>query len=462
MGWNAWIHGSNSSETIDAKDGVTEGNDAIWGHGGNDTLFGLGGNDVLNGGYGADYMDGGAGIDMADYSTSIGAVRVSLALGAGSWSDAEGDTLVSIEDLTGSNYDDILVGDGGSNVLDGWFGNDILKGGGGTDWLQGGAGHDILKGGGGADFLRGNIGTDTAAYNESNEGVSVSLMSGTGSGGDAQGDVLIEIENLAGSEYDDRLWGDDEANELRGLGGDDWLKGYGGADTLLGGNGQDTLIGGDGNDSLRGEAGNDNLNGGAGTDTMVGGFGSDTYAVDHWWDIVTESGGQGIDVVRTSVSYALTAGSDVEVLETSYQAGTAALVLLGNANGNVIRGNNGDNVIGGGNGNDELTGFAGQDAFLFSTALDEDYNIDIITDFDVADDTIRLDQDIFASLGLGNIADGELVIGAAALDANDHIIYDSNTGALYYDSDGAGSTAAIQFAELSTGRALTNLDFLVV
>jgi Ca2+-binding RTX toxin-like protein len=457
------IHGTNASETIDAADGVTEGDDAIWGHMGDDTIFGLGGNDAILGGIGADYMDGGAGIDLADYSTSIGAVRVSLALGAGSWGDAEGDTLIGIENLTGSDYDDILVGDGGSNALDGWFGNDVLKGGGGSDRLQGGAGHDILKGGGGADRLDGNIGTDTVAYNESNEGVSVSLMSGTGSGGDAHGDVLIAIENLAGSEYDDRLWGNDETNELRGLGGDDWLKGYGGSDTLLGGNGQDNLNGGDGNDALRGEAGNDNISGGAGADTMVGGFGSDTYAVDHWWDIVTESGGQGIDVVRTSVSYALTAGSDVEVLEASHQAGTGALVLLGNANGNIVRGNNGNNVIGGGNGNDELTGFGGQDSFLFSTALDETYNVDIITDFNVADDTIRLDDAVFSSgLGLGNIGSGEFVIGTAALDANDRIIYNSSTGALYYDSDANGSAAAIRFAVLSPGLAITSDDFYIV
>jgi serralysin len=81
----------------------------------------------------------------------------------------------------------------------------------------------------------------------------------------------------------------------------------------------------------------------------------------------------------------------------------------------------------------------------------------------VADDTIWLDQDIFSSsLGLGNISSGELVIGPAALDANDRIIYDPVTGALSYDSNGVGGTDAIQFARLSPGLALTYLDFLVV
>jgi Ca2+-binding RTX toxin-like protein len=444
MPWNAMIHGTNASEKIDAADGVTDGDDAIWGHMGDDAIFGLGGNDAILGGLGADYMDGGAGVDQANYAESGAAVVVSLLSGMGQGGDAQGDTLVNFENLAGSSHNDTLVGDAGANDLWGLIGNDLLIGGSGNDSLRGDYGDDTLKGGGGADRLNGGDGNDTAAYNDSTTGVAVSLMSGTGSGGDAHGDILLSVENLTGSEYDDRLWGNDENNVLAGRGGEDWLKGYGGADTLWGGDG------------------NDNLNGGAGADTMIGGSGNDTYSVDHWWDVATEAGGQGIDVVRTSANYALTAGSDVEVLETTSQNGTAALVLLGNANGNVVRGNNGDNVIGGGDGNDELTGFGGHDAFLFSTALNAATNVDVITDFNVADDTIRLDQDIFASLGLGNIADGELVIGPAALDANDHIIYDSNTGALYYDSDGAGSTAAIRFAELSPGLALTNLDFFVV
>jgi serralysin len=345
------------------------------------------------------------------------------------------------------------------------------------------------------------------------------------------------------------LWGDDNANVLIGLGDDDSLKGYGGADRLRGGDGHDTLNGMDGNDTLRGEAGNDILNGGAGADTMIGGYGNDTYGVDNWWDVVTESGGQGTDVVRTSVSYALTSGSDIEVLETTNHNGTTALTLVGNssgnqiignngdnvisggagademvgrggndtyyvdnasdeitenggqgidtvltsvsytltagadvelvattndngtvainltgnANGNIVQGNNGNNIINGGDGDDELTGLGGQDSFLFNTALSEDFNVDVITDFNVADDRILLDDAIFSSsLGLGNISSGEFVVGTAALDANDRIIYDSNSGALYYDSDGIGGTAAIQFAEVNPGLGLTHLDFFVV
>ena len=180
-------------------------------------------------------------------------------------------------------------------------------------------------------------------------------------------------------------------------------------------------------------------------------------------DIVRETGGQGNDTVRASVTYTLTVGSDVETLRTTNDNGTAAINLTGNANGNVVIGNNGNNRLNGGVGNDELTGRGGQDEFLFDTTLNAGSNVDRIADFNVADDTIVLDQTIFSSnLGLGNISAGEFVIGAAAQDANDRIIYNDATGTLLYDGDGVGGIAAIQFATLSTGLALTNLDFLVV
>jgi Ca2+-binding RTX toxin-like protein len=129
-----------------------------------------------------------------------------------------------------------------------------------------------------------------------------------------------------------------------------------------------------------------------------------------------------------------------------------------------VRGNNGNNVINGGDGDDELTGLGGADSFLFNTPLSEAFNIDVITDFNVADDTIVLDDDIFSSsLTPGSsVAGSQFVIGAAALDAGDRIIYNDATGAVYYDSDGVGGTAQIQFAQLSAGLALTNFDFLVV
>jgi len=464
----AYIEGTNSRNVIDnVYWGVTDDTDIIYGKGGNDEIYGLGGVDHITGGTGADYIDGGANDDWAYYDDSNEGVRVSLATGAGDGGTAEGDTLVSIERLAGSQYGDILVGNGGNNWLWGNGGDDTLKGGGGADTLSGGEDDDMLKGGGGADTLYGDSGNDTAAYQDSPTGVNVSLgaapgLAGNGKQGDAAGDTLYDIENLIGSQHQDYLFGNNIGNVLQGLDGPDTLRGYGGIDILWGGEGNDYLFGDEQGDTLRGESGNDTLTGGAGADAMLGGYDDDRYYVDNLYDVTTEYGGQGFDEVRTSVSWTLTEGSDVEVLRTVNELGTAGLFLTGNSSGNLVRGDYGNNLLNGREGNDELTGLQGQDLFVFNTALDAGSNVDTITDFNVANDTIMLDQDIFSSnLGLGNISSGELVIGSAALDANDRIIYDSNTGALSYDADGAGGNAAVQFAELPTGLALTYLDFLV-
>ena len=149
------------------------------------------------------------------------------------------DTFIGIEDIEGSAFDDDLTGDAGDNVLSGGAGLDTLTGAAGADRLQGGAGDDILKGGAGADTLDGDDGTDTADFSGSTAGVVLDLAAGTGSGGDATGDVLVEIENLQGSGQADTLTGDSSDNRLVGGAGDDTLEGGAGADTLDGGLGVD-------------------------------------------------------------------------------------------------------------------------------------------------------------------------------------------------------------------------------
>src|SRR5262249_12796396 len=139
--------------------------------------------------------------------------------------DADGDTLHEIENLTGSAHDDQLSGDDGVNVLDGLDRNDTLTGFGGGDSLYGDDGNDTLKGGGGADLLDGGAGIDTATYFDSSKGVNVSLIDHTASGGDADGDTLVRIENLTGSANADALSGDNYSNVLDGGDGNDTLNG---------------------------------------------------------------------------------------------------------------------------------------------------------------------------------------------------------------------------------------------
>ena len=141
------LTGTDGNDTIDGG----AGNDTISGGAGNDVLRGHDGNDVILGGAGDDLIDGGAGNNTASFTDATNAVRVSLAITGAQNTGAGHDTLVNIQNLTGSLYNDTLTGDANANVLTGWAGNDTIKGGAGNDVLDGGLGHNLLIGGAGAD-----------------------------------------------------------------------------------------------------------------------------------------------------------------------------------------------------------------------------------------------------------------------------------------------------------------------
>src|SRR5689334_20655479 len=167
----------NGYVLVSAADGVTDGNDQIVGTWMQDHIYGGGGNDIIKGGGGADIIDGGAGHDGASYEDSDVGVQVSLVTGKGHGGTAEGDTLISIEDLYGSKHDDQLIGDSGDNLLSGGDGNDTLKGGGGADVLKGGAGNDVMEIDGVDDHADGGDGIDTLVA-KSATGLSIDLSSG--------------------------------------------------------------------------------------------------------------------------------------------------------------------------------------------------------------------------------------------------------------------------------------------
>ncbi|NDC57547.1 MAG: hypothetical protein EBZ50_01690 [Alphaproteobacteria bacterium] len=237
-----------------ADDGAA---DTLIGAGGNDVLYGGGGNDVLRGGGGTDQLEGGAGIDTADYSDqTMRGVIVDLQLTGGasqrqSYSDAAGDMLYDIENVTGSDFSDWLIGDAGVNVL------------------RGGKGGDVIAGLGGADVIDGGAGVDTVSYLASDAGVSVNLATGAVSGGHATGDTLIGIENAIGSNFNDTMIASSATVGLAGAGGDDRLTGNASGNVLLGGDGDDVLDGLAGNDRLYGGAGDDVIRSGA-ANTSIG------------------------------------------------------------------------------------------------------------------------------------------------------------------------------------------------
>jgi Ca2+-binding RTX toxin-like protein len=515
------IYGEAGNDTLIGWTGVDflnggAGNDTVWGQADADSLLGDDGDDILIGGDGGDVLDGGAGFDIVSYSDAVGVGAtvdledMSLTFGA-----ALGDTYLDIEGIEGSALPDSLLGDGAANLLRGAAGGDILDGRAGADRLEGGAGNDLLYGGAGGDLLDGGSGFDRASYVESAEAVQVYLNGIVGVGGDAAGDTLIRVENLIGSNGDDALFGSSLANEiiggagadyLNGLAGNDQLYGEAGDDTLCGRSGADYLDGGvDGvdtadytgssgavqvslgagtatggdaqgdtyysienfigsslDDVLVGDLGVNALSGGSGADVLIGGGGADAL-----------NGGLGVDTANyssspTRVRVNLTTGValDADAQGDTFVAienlgGTAFNdVLTGSAGANAISGAGGNDQLNGGAGADSLMGDAGADAFAFTTTLGA-ANVDTILDFSVADDIIWIDNAVFTGLINGVLAAGAFKIGAAATDADDRIIYDNATGALYFDADGNGAGAAVQFAALASGLAMTNADFLV-
>lgn len=189
--------------------------DYLIGSDGANRLDGRDGDDVLIGGLGGDALVGGNGIDTASYEDQQGGVFVNLGLDVGASNAAQGDTFSSIENVTGTMYADVLIGDAGVNRLDGGDGNDILIGG-----LE-------------ADVLIGGAGTDTVSYADNWGAVFVNLALNLGASNAAQGDSYSSIENATGSAFADYLLGDDAPNVLAGGGGNDTIYGRGGADVFL-------------------------------------------------------------------------------------------------------------------------------------------------------------------------------------------------------------------------------------
>ena len=238
------------------------------------------------------------------------------------------------------------------------------------------------------------------------------------------------------------LMGDANGNLLTGAGYDDNLSGLAGNDVLIG------------------NAGADILDGGIGMDYMEGGLGNDTYVVDNTMDIVREiSSAGGIDLVKSSVSYAL--GTHIENLTLTGVAAVSgtgnelANVIEGNAAANVLNGGAGNDVLVGGGGNDTLVGGSGSDFFVFKVAANAINNLDTVIDFQSGLDKIQLSRSVFSALGTSSTAltQGQFWSGAGVVkghDADDRVLYNTSTGALYYDADGSGSVAAVQIALIGT------------
>lgn len=408
-----------------------DGNDKIYGGWGNDDLLGDNGNDLLYGEQGRDFLSGGAGNDT----------------------------------LNGGDDKDQLFGDGG---------DDALYGGSGDDALSGGAGNDILDGGLGVDMMLGELGNDSYYV-------------------DSLGDIIFENDKV--NQGIDKVYSSITMNlvdpqqaggfiEHITLIGTGNINAIGNSlnNAIAGNSGHNSLIGGAGDDILTGYAGNDILNGQLGSDKMSGGVGNDSYYIDTAGDVVDESaaGSDGVDKVFSSIGIGLLNSTQIKgSIENLTLIGEADIDGAGNGLNNVIAGNvgnntlmglngddtlngqEGDDLLYGGQGSNTLIGGTGADKFVFDSSPNG--TIDTIFDFNVTADAIWLDDNIFGQIGVpGLLAASAFHVGSSADNANDRIIYNFFTGALYYDSNGSGAGGSVQIASLDSGLSMTNADFLVI
>jgi len=495
---------------IEGLEGTTFG-DELYGDANNNFLFGLAGNDTLDGAGGTNVISGGEGNDLiiasagmneirgdagdgdtVSYANAASGIVLSMSRAVDNAGAAAGDLVYTVENVIGTNFNDYIIGSSVANSL------------------EGGKGDDKFDGYSGADTFNGGEGSDWVYYDYSNSGVTVSLKDNTtdaaangATGGDAEGDRFVSIENIFGSSRADNLTGNNAANILNGYYGADTMRGEGGNDiyyvdadnsgivdtvvesdasaaggidlvmtavsyalganvenlTAIKGENATTLTGNTLNNVITGNEKNNVINGGTGADTMIGGAGNDTYYIDNVGDEIIDTA--GANVVYTSVTY-----TGLKFAGKVIATGTNAIELKGDAQNNVLTGNAGANKINGGLGNDVLTGGAGKDTFVFDTPLKK-ANVDKIVDFSVKDDTVYLDNKYMAKLGKGTEAkpgklNKKFFAFDKAKDGNDHLVYNKKTGVLSYDKDGSGEGKAVEILKLSKNLKLTSNDFMIV
>jgi len=340
-----------------------------------------------------------------------------------------------IENARGGSGNDVLYGNGAANILTGNNGNDVLYGRGGVDTLNGGLGNDTFVLTNENDRVIDSGGVDTITST-----ITRSLAS------------YAAIENL-------RLLG---AGNINGTG------------NAL----NNVMTGNSGRNRLDGGNGNDTLNGGAGLDTLVGGAGNDTYVLGAENDTVVDSGGN--DLITSTITRSLAGYATIERLTL---LGSSNINGTGNSLNNTITGNSANNTLNGaagndtllggvgadrlygGAGNDTVTGGTGADAFVFHATPNAATNVDRITDFSVVDDSIWLENGVFTALGAtGTLSAAAFVRNTTGLaqDASDRLIYESDTGELYYDSNGSAAGGSVLIAVLNPNLLMTHLDFTVI
>ncbi len=396
------VTGTPASDTIDGGSDSTirhafrglDGNDTLLGSDANDSLAGDDGNDTLVGRDGADTITGGDGDDTTSYSGHVAGVTVNLAVGGsddGNAADGAGDTTTTVENVSGTERDDVLTGvaggsaisgRGGDDDIVGGAGNDVLNGGSGDDSLSGLAGTDTITGGTGADAIDGGpsaAGTrDVVDYSDHAQGVTVTLVGSAAKddgsaedGAPGARDSVNSVEEIIGSEQGDTMIGDDSSERFQGNGGDDLMRPGGGADILSGGAGAGDTY--DNSDR---------------TGTVEASLDETSNEIDG--DLIGTTleriiGGSGNDLLSTDVAGSELLGGPGDDRLTANQGGAT---LRGDAGRDNLLGGAGNDTLDGGADGDTINGFGGADSF-FGGPGDDNITADdgVAEGVDCGDDT---------------------------------------------------------------------------
>lgn len=341
-----------------------------------ENVMGGSGNDRLTGDAGDNVINGGEGLDMVSYDDGVDrAVKVDLSKAIQTNLEGRGtDTLISIEGVRGTAYDDTLIGNDKDNVFIGGAGNDYIDGGAGFDYVS---------------YQNDGLTTGMQVLLKQQW---QSLISDRGH------DTLISIEGVIGSNYNDFLSGNAGVNVLKGMDGNDGLYGYGGADTLDGGAGDDYLMAyvfddptlSSGGTVMLGGAGRDTIEFGLGDSRGEGGADADFFYVNNLAGNFTVIGGDGIDTIQfVNRGLDFTNGVTVDLSRAATQQIAAGVMMViesvenvtGSFAGDTITGDAGDNVLNGLSGNDILLGGLGKDTLYGGDGDDllvGDYGNDIL------------------------------------------------------------------------------------
>ncbi len=468
--------GTAADDTLTGNSGAERlfgfaGDDILIGNDGRDRLYGGDGDDTLRPGNGADILYGGAGIDTVDYSGAAAGVRVYMDSRQAFGADRLRQELHEMENVIATDHDDRVHG----NDLD-----------------------NVIMVGDGADIVYGGGGSDTISYADASAGVHVNLAYNFARDATGTTDYIHEVENITGSAFDDRIYGDDGDNIIAVGDGADIVYGRGGFDTIsyadasagvsvnlaynfardatgttdyiheienvIGSAFADHLYGDDGDNVFTPGDGRDHIGGRGGIDTLSYADASASVHVELDKGFAIDAGGD------TNYLYSLE-NLILSAFDDRAYGSDDVNVMHGGAGDDIIYARDGDDTIIGGLGNDRIIGENGADTLTGGAGADEFYlrgteigGADTITDFERGVDEIRLLQGGFGTYLEGDVADvftgtgtSDDIFGAHTAQG---FAYDTSNGNLYFDVDGAGGAGAQLIMTLTAIATIDSSDLV--